>query len=395
MGDSRLGEDRRHQQTFSQHILRIQVSAGHIVRELQQHRTHDRQTFLHRLHRLCPDIGHQRLLEKGKLPTDFHGLLAVQPRHFILFAGMVPAMRRKQSKLRPAHIHIRRTMVIFESPHIMAPKTESRQHERQSAAQRLCHGAIRGLAVSTPVYRIFLPARGRRSCEDNRVLFSFFFTDHLIGRLVIQQRIIIVHSFRIRSIVIHHVLPGNPLAEIRLKAVHAHPEQSAKLLLIPFSGFWMRKVHDPHAGLPHVGLPYTAILTAKQVSLRSRLLKERRFLRNIRIDPYTHANSSVMNGPQHPFRIREAVFPPLEITPFKLLHPAAVEMENLHGNPVLRHPIQKTHDGLLIVFCHKRSREPKSKGPSGRQSRHPRQRRIILQYTLIRIGVSPCADHAI
>ena len=67
-----------------------------------------------------------------------------------------------------------------------------------------------------------------------------------------------MHFLRIHSVVVDTVY-RNTLAKVCLKAIHAHVHKSRQLLLVPFAGIRIGKVHDCHPRLPHIPLPYGTI----------------------------------------------------------------------------------------------------------------------------------------
>ena len=70
-----------------------------------------------------------------------------------------------------------------------------------------------------------------------------------------------MHADRLAAILVYNI-DRDSLAEIRLKAVHTHFQQAAKLALIPFAGFRICKIHNSHTVLPVIGLPDTVSVCA-------------------------------------------------------------------------------------------------------------------------------------
>ena len=179
-----------------------------------------------------------------------------------------------------------------------------------------------------------------------------FFLQDLVHRLVVEIGVVIVHFFLVRPVVIHHI-HRNPLAEIRFKAVHSHIHEGFQLLLIPPHRLRVGKVHNRHSRLPHIPLPNAAVLSHQQVVLLHPLLKQRRLLSDIRIDPHADLQAAVMQTPKHSFRIRKHLFIPLKIAPLKTFHPEAVEMKYMERDPPLLHSVNEMADCFFIIVCDK------------------------------------------
>lgn len=70
-------------------------------------------------------------------------------------------------------------------------------------------------------------------------------------------------------------------------------------------------------------------------------------------------------------------------------------MKNLYRNSILFHSIQKFHHSFLIIFRHKRGRQPEAERPPGRQRRLPREARIVPQYAVIGVLATAAADDTV
>ena len=67
--------------------------------------------------------------------------------------------------------------------------------------------------------------------------------EYLEYRLIVEERVIIVHQHRIRAIVINNVR-GDALAEVGLEAVHTHIDQHAQFVAEPPACFGVGKIHQ-------------------------------------------------------------------------------------------------------------------------------------------------------
>ena len=89
----------------------------------------------------------------------------------------------------------------------------------------------------------------------------------------------------------------------------------------------VREVDDRHAGLPLVPLPHRAVGVPDEVAQLRALFEQRRLLADVRVDPHAHLQPAVMQLREQAFGVGELRLVPLEIAPFELLHPPAVEVE--------------------------------------------------------------------
>ena len=178
---------------------------------------------------------------------------------------------------------------------------------------------------------------------------------------------------------VHHIR-GNPLAEVGLEAVHAHVQELLQALLIPAHCLRVGEVHHSHAGLPHIPLPYAAVRPLYEVSLFHSLVEQSRFLSDIRIDPDADFDPFIMNPAKHPLRIRKHCLVPDKIRPVEFFHPAAVKVEYGQRNSPLQHPVDKAHDGGLVVICGKGGGQPQAESPGRGQGGFSGEIRIPLQH---------------
>ena len=258
----------------------------------------------------------------------------------------------------------------------MTPEGKSRHRKRQTSTQRLCHGNVRCVAVTSPVHRELLSSCCRTSCKNNRLLLTFYFFQQFKNTAVIKKCIVIVHADRLAAILVHNI-DRDSLAKIRFKAVHTHFQQTAQLALIPFAGFRICKIHNSHAILPVIGLPDTVSVCAlQQITACCSFPEGFCSLRNIRVDPYTDFQPSFMITLQHSLYIRECLRIPFKITPLQSFHPEAVKMEYAQGDLPLLHAFQKRGNCLLIIIRRKGGRKPQSKGPCRRKRWTSGQTRI-------------------
>ena len=67
-----VGEHRSHQQVRTEHVLAVQRTAGRIIREFHEHRTHDRSAVQRRLQAGLEQIRHERKFELGERAGHIH-----------------------------------------------------------------------------------------------------------------------------------------------------------------------------------------------------------------------------------------------------------------------------------------------------------------------------------
>ena len=72
---------------------------------------------------------------------------------------------------------------------------------------------------------------------------------------------------------------------------------------------------------------------------------------------------------QHGGGIGEAAPVPFEVAPVELLHPEAIEVEDVQRQIAVGHPLDETGDGCLIVVGGERGGEPQPERPRRRQCR--------------------------
>ena len=281
-------------------------------------------------------------------------------------------MRGEQAEGAPAFVNGGRGGLL-EAAHVVAPEAEARQAQRKPAAQALRHRLEGGSAVAAPVDGELLPAGRGRAGEDRGFALAEMFLQEAENRLVIQVGVVVVHLQRVGAIVVDGI-GGDALAEIGLEAVYAHLQQLAQLASIPLASRRVGEIHDAHARLPLVRLPDPAIRFREQIAARSPLVKEGRALRNVGVDPHADAQAACLQPLQHPLRVREDRLVPLKIHPVELLHPEAVEVEDVQRQVALLHALDEAGDGGFIVVGGEGGGEPQPKRPGGGSAGRPVRR---------------------
>ena len=200
-----------------------------------------------------------------------------------------------------------------------------------------------------------------------------------------------MHLHRIRAVKICDILHRNPLAEVCLKAVHAHIQQCFQFIGIPGNRTRIGKVHKPHTCLPQICLPYVTICFLHQIAIFHTLPEHWRLLTDIRIDPYTDFQPFFMITLQHSFWIWEGFRVPGKITPLIGFHPVAVKMEYMKRNIPVFHSLNKAGCGCFIIIRGKGSSQPQTKGPCRRKSRFSGQLCVFLNGSLGRMAI----DHKV
>ena len=140
----------------------------------------------------------------------------------------------------------------LEPADVVAPEAEAGQAEREPAAQGLGHRLVARLAVAAPVHRELLAADRGRPGEQHGLAVPACPADLLEHRLVVQERVVVVHQGRVGAVVPHHV-DGDPLAEVGLDGVDPGVEQGAHLAREPVARSRVGEVDHAHAGDPLVG----------------------------------------------------------------------------------------------------------------------------------------------
>ena len=159
-----------------------------------------------------------------------------------------------------------------------------------------------------------------------------------------------MHTERIAAVVVNNI-GRDSLTEVGLEAIDALVKQAAQLGLIPLPCARVREVHDTHAGLPQIPLPNVAVRLFEEVAELLRFLKQRRLLADIGVDPNADLEVVfVLHHLQLVLDIREHRLIPVEVAPFVLLHPVAVEVEHVQRNVALFHAVYEAHDGLFVVL---------------------------------------------
>ena len=300
---------------------------------------------------------------------------------------MQTAVGTEQSELAPSLINICRGC-IFKSTDVMTPEAESSAGQRKSAAQGFCHGGIACRAVASPVCRELLSSHCGRTGKQYRLAFSSFSLQQLKYCLVIQESIIIMHFHRIRAVIVGNIFHRNSLTKVCLKAVHTHIQQSFQLALIPFHSFRVGEVHQAHACLPHIGLPHIPVGFFHQITVFHALCKQRGFLSDIGVNPYTDFQPTLVVTFQHALRVRKGFRIPYKVTPLKTFHPETVKMEHMQRNISVCHALDKAAGGFLIIIGGKGCSQPEAKRPGRRQCRFSGQFCILLNGSLWGMSVN-------
>lgn len=110
-----------------------------------------------------------------------------------------------------------------------------------------------------------LAAHGGAAGEQAGLPLALVLLQQLEHALVVQVGVVVVHQLGVAAVVVGHV-GGDALAEVGLKAVHALVQKGPQLVLIPFPGAGVGKVHHRQAGLPQVPLPHVAVGALQQVA---------------------------------------------------------------------------------------------------------------------------------
>ena len=322
------------------------------------------------------DIWHQLLLQIHEEAKDIAGFVVVIPRHPVRAGTVQTAVGGKQAESNPALVEIRRALILKAS-YVMAPEAEAAVHQGKAAAQGFRHGNILAGGVPAPVNRELLAAGRGAAGKEAGLPFSSFPDKQVKNAFVVKMRVIIMHLHRVRAVIPDHVR-GNSLAEIRLEAVHSHVKQGLQFRLIPGAGIRVREIHQGHSGLPQIPLPDFPAVFLQEVARLHPLAEERRFLRDIGVDPDADLQAPLMVAAEHSFRIREHILIPEEIAPLEAFHPETVKMEDLEGDLPLPEAFDESRDGVFVVIGRKRGRQPEAEGPFGRKRRTAGQGSVFL-----------------
>ncbi len=241
------------------------------------------------------------------------------------------------------------------------------------------------------MHRVALATHRGRAREQDRLVLALRLGEHVVDGLVVEQRVVVVHHLRVRAVEVLHALSGDALAEVGLEAVDAHRHELFEVALVPGSGIRVREVDDRHAGLPLVPLPHRAVGVPDEVAQLRALFEQRRLLADVRVDPHAHLQPAVMQLREQAFGVGELRLVPLEIAPFELLHPTAVEVEHRKRDVTLGHAVDEVEHGLLVVVGGKARAQPQAVAPVRHERRAAGERGVVRE-DLLHIGA---ADHRI
>ena len=100
------------------------------------------------------------------------------------------------------------------------------------------------------------------------------------------------------------------------------------LILEPFAGIRIGKVHQRHSSLPEIGLPNLAIAFFDQIPLFFAFLEHGTALTDVRVDPGTDMQALVlMQAFECRFDVAEEALIPFEVSPMEFAHPITVVVE--------------------------------------------------------------------
>jgi hypothetical protein len=150
-----------------------------------------------------------------------------------------------------------------------------------------------------------------------------------------RSDVLVVCDMRVTAIEVPDAFEGDTLAEIGLKAIDAHLQQPGKMSLVPLGRLRVREVDDRHAGLPAVRLPRRAVRTLEEVPLLVSLGEDTGLLSDVRVDPNTRFESSVVQPLKEALRVGEVLLVEFEVAPLVTLHPETVEVEDGKRNITL------------------------------------------------------------
>ena len=274
---------------------------------------------------------------------------------------MQPAVRREQAEGAPTLVDGRRGRQL-KAAHVMAPEAEAGEREREAAAEDLGHRLKGGGAVAAPVDGELLAAGRGGAGEDDGLALAELLLEHVEDGLVVEIGVEVVHLERIGAVVIDDV-GGDALAEVGLEAVNAHVDQGTELVAVPAAGFRISEVHQPHTGLPAVPLEDVAVGTHEQVAAGHTLVEHGGALGHVGIDPDADLEATGLEAGEHGRRVGEDGLIPLKVDPLEVLHPVAVEVEDVEWNLPVGHALDKAGDGGLVIIGGKRGAEPEAEGP--------------------------------
>ncbi len=200
-----------------------------------------------------------------------------------------------------------------------------------------------------------------------------------------------MHQLSIAAVVIDTVR-RNPLAKVGLEAVHAHVQQLPQLILIPFPGRRVGKVHQAHACLPHIPLPNVTIGPLEQVAVLHALFEQGGFLADVGVNPHADFQALFFQPLDKARGVLEHLGVKLEVAPLVLSHPVAVEVEHMQGDVPVLHAAHKLIDRLLVIVGGKGGGKPQAKGPGRGQGRLAGKGGVVLQHGL---GVPATDDHKV
>jgi len=93
--------------------------------------------------------------------------------------------------------------------------------------------------------------------------------------------LVVVHRPRIAFVMIDDPFGRDSLPKVGLEAVHAQPDQTPQLILIPFGSIWVGEIDQAHPGLPIVRLPYLSRDAFDKVALLIAFSEQSRFLSDV------------------------------------------------------------------------------------------------------------------
>ena len=117
------------------------------------------------------------------------------------------------------------------------------------------------------------------------------------------------------------------------------------------------------------------------------LVKERRALRDIGVDPDADLEALLVESFEHTLGIGKDARVPLEIAPVELFHPETVKVKDVQRDVALGHAVHKVGHRGLVVIGGERGGQPEAKGPGRGQRRAPGERRVAAQHLLGRGAV--------
>jgi len=163
-----------------------------------------------------------------------------------------------------------------------------------------------------------------------------------------------VHFLRIRTIVIIHIRRYT-FTKIRLEGIDTDFYEFLQPFFVPMTRFWICKVNDSLTRLPKIPLPNFAMFIFDEIAFLFTLLKGRRFLSDIRVDPYADLQALLMDFFNQLLRIWKQLAIPFKTAPLEFFHPKTIKMKDIKRNLSCLHFFNKSHDCFFTIVRRKGS----------------------------------------